>query len=101
MGSRWRSYNCSLHHICILSAHIDEIDRIRILYLVSRCLGTIFLYWQAVSFYMSFMERKRAKDYKKIKFLKDVAPIPDLIVVTACSLLMTIGFIVVNVVNDL
>ncbi len=84
----------------ILSAHIDEIDRIRILYLVSRCLGTIFLYWQAVSFYMSFMERKRAKDYKKIKFLKDVAPIPYLIVVTACSLLMTIGFIVVNVVND-
>ena len=84
----------------ILSAHIDEIDRIRILYLVSRCLGTIFLYWQAVSFYMSFMERKRAKDYKKIKFLKDVAPIPYLIVVSACSLLMTIGFIVVNVVND-
>ena len=84
----------------ILSAHIDEIDRIRVLYLVSRCLGTIFLYWQAVSFYMSFMERKRAKDYKKIKFLKDVAPIPYLIVVTACSLLMTIGFIVVNVVND-
>jgi len=84
----------------ILSAHIDEIDRIRVLYLVSRCLGTIFLYWQAVSFYMSFMERKRAKDYKKIKFLKDVAPIPYLIVVTACSLLMTIGFIIVNVVND-
>lgn len=84
----------------ILSAHIDEIDRIRVLYLVSRCLGTIFLYWQAVSFFMSFMERKRAKDYKKIKFLKDVAPIPYLIVVTACSLLMTIGFIVVNVVND-
>jgi len=84
----------------ILSAHIDEIDRIRVLYLVSRCLGTIFLYWQAVSFYMSFMERKRAKDYKKIKFLKDVAPIPYLIVVTACSLLMTIGFIIVNIVND-
>lgn len=84
----------------ILSAHIDEIDRIRVLYLVSRCLGTIFLYWQAVSFYMSFMERKRAKDYKKIKFLKDVAPIPYLIVVTACSLLMTIDFIIVNIVND-
>ena len=84
----------------VLSAHIDEIDRIRVLYLVSRCLGTIFLYWHAVSFYMSFMERKRAKDYKKIKFLKDVAPIPYLIVVTACSLLMTIGFIIVNVVND-
>lgn len=84
----------------IVDAHVGELDRARILYLVSRCLGTIFFYWQAVSFYMSFIARKRAKDYKRIKRLKDVAPVPYLMVVTVCSLMMALCFVIFNVIND-
>ena len=42
------------------------------------------------------MERKRAKDYKRIKHLKDVAPIPYLIVTTVCSLEFALVFLVVE-----
>ena len=59
-------------------------------------LGTIFCYWYSVVFYFSFLERKRAKDYKKIKYLKDVAPIPYLIVTTICSVEFALMFLFVE-----
>lgn len=80
----------------IICAHMGEIDRIRTIYLVSWGLGTIFCYWYSVVFYFSFLERKRAKDYKKIKYLKDVAPIPYLIVTTICSVEFALMFLFVE-----
>ena len=78
----------------IICKHII-VDRLRTLYLVSNYLGAIFCFWYAVLFYMSFLERKRARDYKRIKRLKDVAPIPYLIVVTVCSVYLALGFLIV------
>ena len=80
----------------IICAHTGEIDRLRTIYLTSWGLGTIFCYWYSVVFYFSSMERKRAKDYKRIKHLKDVAPIPYLIVTTVCSLEFALAFLVVE-----
>lgn len=79
----------------IISKHIADLDRLRTLYLVSYYLGTIFCFWYAVLFYMSFLERKRATDYKRIKRLKDVAPIPYLIVVTVCSVGIALNFLII------
>lgn len=84
----------------VLVAHQGEIDRVRTIYLLSYSLSCIFGYWNAFLTVMSFTERKRAVDYKKMKRLKDVAPIPYLIVTTACSLVMAMGFVVINIVND-
>ena len=80
----------------IICAHTGEIDRLRTIYLTSWGQGTIFCYWYSVVFYFSSMERKRAKDYKRIKHLKDVAPIPYLIVTTVCSLEFALVFLVVE-----
>lgn len=80
----------------IICAHMGEIDRLRTLYLVSLGLGTIFCYWYSVVFYFSFLERKRAKDFKRIKHLKDVAPMPYLIVTTVCSVEFALGFLFVE-----
>ena len=80
----------------IICAHTGEIDRLRTIYLTSWGLGTIFCYWYSVVFYFSSMERKRAKDYKRIKYLKDVAPIPYLIVTTVCSVEFALAFLVVE-----
>lgn len=80
----------------IICAHMGEIDRLRTLYLVSWGLGTIFCYWYSVVFYFSFLERKRAKDFKRIKHLKDVAPMPYLIVTTVCSVEFALGFLFVE-----
>lgn len=85
----------------VLVAHIGEIDRVRTFYLLSFYLGSIFCFWHTVLFVLSFIGRKRAKDYKRLKYLKDVAPIPYLTVTTACSLVMAMSLVVVNVVNDL
>lgn len=78
----------------IISKHITDLNRLRTLYLVSMYLGTIFGFWYAGLFYMSFLKRKRATDYKRIKRLKDVAPIPYLIVVTVCSTHLAFGFLI-------
>jgi len=83
----------------IICAHMGEIDRLRAIYLVSWGQGTIFCYWYSVVYYFSFLERKRAKDYKKIKYLKEVAPIPYLIVTTVCSVEFALMFIFVECEN--
>lgn len=80
----------------IICSHMGEIDRLRTIYLTSWGLGTIFCYWYSVVFYFSSLKRKRAKDYKRIKLLKDVAPIPYLIVTTICSVLFALGFLFVE-----
>lgn len=84
----------------VLVDHTGEIDRVRTFYLLSYYLGSIFCFWHTVLFVLSFIGRKRATDYKKLKCLKDVAPIPYLIVTTACSLVMAMGSVVINVVNE-
>ena len=85
----------------VLEAHTGEIDRVRTIYLLSYSLSCIFGFWNAFLTVLSFTERKRAVDYKRMKRLKEVAPIPYLIVTTACSLEMAMGFIVINIVNSL
>lgn len=85
----------------VLVAHTGEIDRVRTCYLLSYYLGSVFCFWNAVLAVLSFTERKRAKDYKGMKFLKDVAPIPYLIITTVCSLVMAMSLAVVNSVNDI
>lgn len=80
----------------IICVHKGVIDRQRTLYLVSWFMGTIFCYWYSIMFCMSFLERKRAKDFKRIKHLKDVAPIPYLIVTTACSVVFALGFLFIK-----
>lgn len=79
----------------IISRYITDLDKLRTLYLVSKYLGTIFGFWYAGLFYMSSLERKRAKDYKRIKRLKDITPIPYLIVVTVCSVYLALSFLIV------
>lgn len=76
-----------------MCSHIVEIDRIRTLYLLSYYLGSIFLFWHTIMIGLSFLERKRLKDYKKIKYLKSVAPIPYLIVTTVCSVGLALFFL--------
>lgn len=85
----------------VLVAHTGEIDRVRTCYLLSYYLGSVFCFWNAVLAVLSFTERKRAIDYKGMKFLKDVAPIPYLIITTVCSLVMAMSLAVVNSVNDI
>ena len=55
----------------IMSAYTEEINRVRTLYLVSSYLSSIFMLWHVILFYLSLLNRKRAKDYKRIKHLKD------------------------------
>lgn len=80
----------------IICAYTVGIDGLRTIYLVSWGLGTIFCYWYSVVFYFSFLDRKRAKDYRRIKYLKDVAPIPYLIVTTVCSVQFALVFLFVE-----
>lgn len=80
----------------VMSAHADEINRVRTLYLVSYCLSILFMLWYTILFRMSYLNHKRAKDCRRIKYLKEVAPLPYLIIATACSFELALGFIVVS-----
>lgn len=78
----------------IICNHLGEIDRLRIGYLVSDYVSRLFLLWFVVVSVKSFVERKRAKDYKKLRYLKDVAPMPYLIVATICTFELALFFII-------
>lgn len=78
--------------------HLGQIDRLRTGYLVSDYVSRLFLLWFIVVSVKSFVERKRAKDYKKLRRLKDVAPMPYLIVATICTIELALFFIIVE--ND-
>lgn len=77
----------------IICNHLGEIDRLRTGYLVSDYVSRLFFLWFVVVSLKSFVERKRATDYKKLKYLKDVAPIPYLIVATICTFELALFFI--------
>ena len=48
--------------------HLGEIDRLRTGYLVSDYVSRLFLLWFVVVSVKSFVERKRATDYKKLSY---------------------------------
>lgn len=73
--------------------HLGQIDRLRTGYLFSDYVSRLFFLWFVVVSLKSFVERKRATDYKKLKYLKDVAPIPYLIVATICTFELALFFI--------
>lgn len=77
----------------IICNHSVEINRLRTGYLVSDYMSRLFLLWFVVVSVKSFVERKRATDYKKLKYLKDVAPMPYLIVATICTIELALFFI--------
>ena len=77
----------------IICNHLGEIDRLKTGYLVSNYVSRLFLLWFVVVSVKSFVARKRAMDYKKLKYLKDVAPIPYLIVSTICTVELALFFI--------
>lgn len=77
----------------IICNHLGEIDRLRTGYLVSDYVSRLFLLWFVVVSVKSFVGRKRATDYKKLKYLKDVAPMPYLIVATICTFELALFFI--------
>ena len=78
----------------IVCNHLGQIDRLRTGYLVSDYVSRLFLLWFVVVSVKSFVERKRAKDYKKLRYLKDVAPMPYLIVATICTFELALFFII-------
>lgn len=102
--SMWAVIGVLITVVCatygIVSAHIGEIDRLLTIKWLSYFLGTIFFAWNVVSYIMSlFVNRKRAKDYRRLKHLVDVAPITYLAMATICSVMLSEAFIVFNVVN--
>jgi hypothetical protein len=78
----------------IICNHSVEINRLRTGYLISDYMSRLFLMWYVVVSVKSFVERKRATDYKKIKCLKDVVPMPYLIVATICTIELALFFII-------
>ena len=96
----WAAFGAIITVACtaynIICAHAGEIDRLRTINLTSYYLGAIFGFWYSFMFYMSFLERKRAKDYKRIKHLQDVAPMPYLIVSTICAVEFALCFLFVE-----
>ena len=74
--------------------HLGEINRLRTGYLASDYMSRLFLLWFVIESVKSFVERKRATDYKKLKYLKDVAPMPYLIVATICTVELAFFFII-------
>lgn len=77
----------------IICNHSVEINRLRTGYLVSDYISRLFLLWFVFVSVKSFVKRKRATDNKKLKCLKDVAPIPYLIVATICTIELALFFI--------
>lgn len=77
----------------IICNHPVGINRLRTGYLVSDYVSRLFFLWFVVVSVKSFVERKRATDIKKLKYLKDVAPIPYLIVATICTVELALFFI--------
>ena len=83
----------------IICAHAEDLDWLRTSYFLSGFLGVFFCYRYLALFVMSFWARKRGVDYQKIRFLRDVAPIPYLVVVTICSVGSAIYFPIADELN--
>ena len=80
----------------IICKHQEEIDWLNMSYFASGIIGFCFCYRGCVKFIFSFMERKRGVDYRKVKYLKDVAPIPYLVVALLCSVTFAVFFPLAN-----
>lgn len=85
---------CAVNNI--LCNHQDEIDWLNIGYFASGIIGFCFCYRGWGKFILSFLERKRGVDYRKVKYLKEVAPIPYLIVALLCSVTFAFFFPLAN-----
>ena len=80
----------------IICNHQDEIDWLNMGYFSSGIIGFCFCYRSWGMFVLSFLERKRGVDYRKVKYLKEVAPVPYLIVALLCSVMFAVFFPLAN-----
>lgn len=80
----------------IICNHQDEIDWLNMSYIASGIIGFCFCYRSWGKFILSFLERKRGVDYRKVKYLKEVAPIPYLVVALLCSVTFAVFFPLAN-----
>lgn len=80
----------------IICTHQDEIGWLNMSYFASGIIGFCFWYRSWGKFILSFLERKRGVDYRKVKYLKEVAPIPFLVVSLLCSIAFAIFFPLAN-----
>lgn len=80
----------------IICNHQDEIDWLNMGYFFSGIIGICFCYRSWGMFVLSFLERKRGVDYRKVKYLKEVAPIPYLVVALFCSVTFAVFFPLAN-----
>lgn len=76
--------------------HQDGIDWLNMSYFASGIIGFCFCYRSWGKFILSFLERKRGVDYRKVKYLKEVAPIPYLVVALFCSVAFAVFFPLTN-----
>ena len=85
---------CTVYNI--ISNYQDEIDWLNMSYFASGIIGFCFCYRSWGKFILSFLERKRGVDYRKVKYLKEVAPIPYLVVAILCSVTLAVFFPLAN-----
>lgn len=99
----WALYGGMITVICtgynILCAHHHEMDWLRTGYFLSGIISFAFCYRYVALFVSMLWGRKRGVDVRKVRYLKDVAPIPSLIVTVLCSAGFAIFFPLVNVEN--
>lgn len=80
----------------IICNHHDEFDWLNMSCFASCIIGFCFCYRSWGMFILSFLERKRGFDYRKVKYLKEVAPIPYLVVALLCSVTFAVFFPLAN-----
>jgi hypothetical protein len=85
---------CAIYSI--ICNHQDKIGWLNTSYIASGIIGFCFCYRSLVKFILSFLERRRGVDYRKVKYLKEVAPIPYLIVALLCSVTFATFFPLAN-----
>ena len=80
----------------VICNHQDKIDWLNTSYIASGIIGFCFCYRSWGMFVLSILERKRGVDYRKVKYLKEVAPIPYLVVALLCSVTFAVFFPLAN-----
>ena len=80
----------------VICNHQDKIDWLNTSYIASGIIGFFFCYRSWGMFVLSILERKRGVDYRKVKYLKEVAPIPYLVVALLCSVTFAVFFPLAN-----
>lgn len=80
----------------VICNHQDKIDWLNTSYIASGIIGFCFCYRSWGMFVLSILEHKRGVDYRKVKYLKEVAPIPYLVVALLCSVTFAVFFPLAN-----